>query len=110
MGPQKYRVALLERLGNDGYDALEGIMDERQKELLTVDRFERRLTEEAAARHQDIGAVRLEIGGVRLEIAGVRQDIGTTRFELLKWMFLFWVGHTVTVAGIVGAMLRFTRP
>ena len=93
------------------------MMEDKQKDLVTVYRFERRLAEEAAARREEFGAVRrqigdvrLEIAGVRLDVAGVRQDIGNVRCDLLKWMFVFWVGQTVTVAGLVGAMLRFMRP
>ena len=117
MAPQRYGFALRDSLGSDGYEALETMMEDKQKDLVTVDRFERRIAEEAAARREEIAAVRheigdvrLEIAGVRLEVAGVRQDIGAVRFDMLKWMFVFWVGQTFTIVGLVGAMLRFMRP
>ncbi len=46
---------------------------------------------------------------VRVEISGLRTEMATQRFELLKWMFLFWVGQFVSVVGFVGLMLRM-RP
>jgi hypothetical protein len=104
MAPQRYGVALRERLGNDGYEALEAMMEDKQKELLTVDRFERRMTEEGAVRREEIAAVRLEIAGVRHDLS---QRDAALRHE---WMLVFWVGHTFTVAGLVAAMLRFIRP
>jgi hypothetical protein len=118
---RRYGTALQERLGDEGYEALENIMDDRQREPVTVDRFERRLAEEAALRHDDIAEVRLEIGNVRLEIAnvrlevgGVRQDlsqqIAGVRFDLIKWMFVFWIGQSVTTVGLVVAVLRVMRP
>ena len=128
MAPQRYGVALREQFGHEGYEALEAMMEDKQKDFLTVDRFERRMTEEGAARQKDVAAlrqemverdavvrqeiagVRLEVAGVRLEVAGVRQDIGTMRFDLVKWMFVFWTGHTFVVAGLVIAMLSFLRP
>ena len=36
MAPQRYGVALRERLGNDGYEALEAMMEDKQKELETL--------------------------------------------------------------------------
>ena len=50
---------------------------------------------------------------IRREIAqmgsGIRQEIATGRVEMLKWCFLFWIGQLVTIASIVGIMLRLVR-
>ena len=53
--------------------------------MLTTERFERRLAD--------------EIGKLRL-------DIVTTRVELLKWSFLFWIGQVAAMAGLLAFMLR----
>lgn len=32
------------------------------------------------------------------------------RADLIKWMFLFWVGNFATTAGLIFALVHFTRP
>ena len=39
-------------------------------------------------------------------IAEVRQSLADQRAELLKWMFLFWVGTVVPLAGLIVALNR----
>ena len=94
------------------------------------ERFERRLTHEAAAVRQEIAGVRMEIAGVRQEVAVLRQDvssiaqqmvtrqdlavvvaqvaqkIGDSRAELIKWSFLFWIGQFLTTIGFLLVLLR----
>lgn len=92
------------------------------------DRFEHRLAEkgsslhvqfaqtEAALRQLEIN-VRRERGhlemGLRRDFAQmeirVLREIGNSRFELLKWSFLFWIGQVVTMSAIIAAMLRSIR-
>ena len=36
----------------------------------------------------------------------LRQEIATSRVELLKWSFLFWVGQLAAIAGLLAFMLR----
>jgi hypothetical protein len=62
---------------------------------MSSDRFERRLTEE-------IGALRLEM---YQGFAAIRQELATTRVELLKWSFLFWMGQVAAIAGLLAYML-----
>ena len=38
--------------------------------------------------------------------ATAREDLATMKFDLLKWCFAFWIGQIVTVATVVGVMLR----
>ncbi len=81
---------LIERLTDEGARALADILNTventaQQSMMKTAeDRFERRLTEEA--------------GKLRLEIQ-------VTRTELIKWMFIFWVGQAAMVIGIMQAFL-----
>ena len=63
-------------------------------------------------------SIRQEIAAMgsslRQEIAAMggdlRREISDGRLELLKWCFLFWMGQVVAVAGIMGLMLRLSRP
>ena len=102
----------------------------------SVERFEQRLVGELAGVRTEMarGEARLreEIAGVRVEMARgearlhgeisqtgamlreemalIRQEMATSRFELLKWSFLFWVGQVIAVVGLVGVMLRAVGP
>lgn len=40
----------------------------------------------------------------------LRQDIAALRADLIKWMFVFWVGNFATTAGLVFALSHFSRP
>ena len=62
---------------------------------IATDRFERRLTEE-------MSALRLEM---HQGFAALRQEDATTRVELLKWSFLFWIGQVAAIAGLLAYML-----
>lgn len=83
-------AVLRERLGADGYKALEEMMEVRQQTLLTVDRFERRLAE-----------TEIDIRDLRSD---VRVAIAELRTELLKWAMVFWVAQAGAVAAIVAAL------
>jgi hypothetical protein len=39
----------------------------------------------------------------------LRQDIAGLRADLIKWMFLFWVGNFATTAGLMFALAHFLR-
>ena len=47
-----------------------------------------------------------EIQQVRLEVEQVRKEIGETKASLIKWMFLFWTGQLIAVAGLLKLMLH----
>jgi hypothetical protein len=72
-----------------------------------VDRFERRLTEETSKLRVEIvqgdALLRQELAP---GLAGVRQELATTRVELLKWSFLFWVGQVVAMIAILSVLLQ----
>jgi hypothetical protein len=64
-----------------------------------ADRFERRLTEEAAG-------LRLEISTMRVEL---RSDMARMESRLVRWMFAFWIGQFGLTITIVGIILRAVR-
>ena len=79
-----------------GREASEGLVEMFSLyHQFAFDRFECRLTE--------------EISGLRLEMhqgfAALRQENATTRVELLKWSFLFWIGQVAALAGLLAFML-----
>jgi hypothetical protein len=42
-----------------------------------------------------------ELGSeLRVEIAGLRTDMAGLKAELIKWMFLFWLGTIATMLGL----------
>ena len=43
---------------------------------------------------------------VEIETAKIQLTIANLRFEMVKWMFLFWVAELAAIAGIVFAIVR----
>jgi hypothetical protein len=84
-------AALAMRLGHDGARELSELLETEQRtwseQVLTVvtERFERRLIDETAK---------------------LRVEIAKDRFEVLKWMFLFWLGQVAAMAAMLNFMLR----
>jgi hypothetical protein len=93
-------MAVRERLGSEGILGLIEVLETERSEVIqiTADRFERRLA--------------LEVSSLRLELhdglAAVRDEMATTRVELLKWSFAFWIGQVAAMAGLLAFMLRAT--
>lgn len=90
------------RLGPDASKGLGELIEAERKDwseqVLTIagERFERRLVEEAAK-------LRVEMSTVGSDL---RQEIAKDRFELLKWMFLFWVSQLAAMSAIMSFLLR----
>ena len=110
MASGRIPVALRSRLGDDATFGLIEVLDSDRKDWseqvvsVAADRFERRLTEE-------ISGLRLEFREALHEgLTSVRQELATTRVEMLKWSFLFWVGQVAAMAGLLAFMLRGLRP
>ncbi len=86
-------AALRGRLGDEAsFGLIELVETERkdwsQQVLSTAaDRFERRLAE--------------ELTGLRLQIT---QELVTTRVDMLKWSFVFWIGQVAAMAGLLAFM------
>jgi len=97
--------ALVERLGNDGTQALIAFLASTRAEwsddVLTaaVDRFDRRLITEISGVRIDVSR---ELSALRVDVS---RDVSALRVELLKWSFLFWVGQVATMAGLLAFML-----
>ncbi len=98
--------SLRERLGHDGTLGLHQLLAAEREDwsedvlATATDRFECRLTSE-------VSNLRLEM---REGLAAVRQEIAAMRFDVVKWLFTFWVGHLVATAGLISMMTRNLRP
>jgi len=93
---------LRQKWGEDEVDAVIELINKsnsRLKEDVLVfveDKFERRLTEEMAKINQRITE----------EISKVNQKISESHANLIKWMFIFWVGQIGMILGILFAFFR----
>ena len=91
----RIRAALRANLGDEGtFGLMEVLETERrdwsQQVLSTAaDRFERRLAE--------------QLSGLREQIT---QELVTTRVDMLKWSFVFWIGQVAAMAALLTFMLR----
>jgi len=65
----------------------------------TAERFERRLVEETSKLRVDMAQMRRDLHG----------EILASRFELIKWNFVFWIGQVVALSGIISLLLRSSR-
>ncbi len=128
---------LRDKLGEEAADAPVQVLnqvteDNRANTLLFVEeKFERRLSEEMSRLNQriteviggvnqriteEIGGLNLriteEIGGLNLRIteetSRLEQKISASQANLIKWMFIFWVGQIAVMSGIFFAMLRLS--
>jgi hypothetical protein len=88
-------AALRAHLGNDATFGLIELLETERKDWsqqvlsTAADRFERRLAE--------------ELSRLRHEIT---QELVTTRVDMLKWSFVFWIGQVAAMAGLLAFMLR----
>ncbi len=91
------------------YDILKGIGLEEEKARKFVDYIEETNQEriEKEIKHfvtkEDLLATKENL--VR-EIADVRRDVADVKVDLIKWMFIFWVGQVAVISGIIFAMLK----
>ncbi|MBO8132220.1 MAG: DUF1640 domain-containing protein [Candidatus Marinimicrobia bacterium] len=100
---------LREKLGDDGIEALVELINEAQKETknnviqFVEEKFEKRLSEELAK-------VRVEIAEVKTElierIEALKTNDEKVKSELIKWMFIFWVGQIGAILGILFAFFK----
>jgi hypothetical protein len=43
-------------------------------------------------------------------VAELRQEMATLRADMIKWMFVFWAGTVVPLAGLMFALFQHFRP
>jgi len=126
---------LREKLGEDGADALVTLFNEAngqtKGDVLTFveEKFERRLSEEAGKLNtrlseeagklntrlsEEVGKLntrlseeiaRLEVK-ISQEVAKLDGKISEVKADLIRWMFIFWVGQIGALLGILFAFFR----
>ena len=126
---------LRDKLGGEAADALVEVLNEVTKNshastlTFVEEKFERRLSEELGQVNQRlaVGEERIEnritlleerierrlseeIGRVNQRIteetSRLEQKISASQANLIKWMFIFWVGQIAVMSGILFAMLK----
>lgn len=101
---------LRETLGDEASDDLlawweEGATVNRAAVREIADLYFQRFDAHLERRLAELGAeLRTEL---RSEIGRVEKDLANQRADLLKWMFMFWIGTVVPLAGLMIALLRF---
>lgn len=89
--------ALRERLGDEAVEDFVRLLSALEKDTseravaLVEERFARRVSESEA---------RLD-GRITNEVGRLRVDMASFKTEIIKWMFLFWVGQLVIIAGLI---------
>ena len=84
-------------LGDEGADSLirllNQIRQEQKEDILEFveEKFERRLTEEISKVNERITD----------EVASLKVDNQKTRSELIKWMFIFWIGQVGVILSVL---------
>ena len=81
---------------------------------LNWERFKATLVAEGAAIRSELRQemavmreqLRAEIAGLRDELAGLHTEIASMRADLMKWMFIYWMGSVITLGGLMLAILR----
>ena len=102
--------ALREKLGDDAMADLRAFIDVEgrrwREDVLSIaaERFERRLAEEIGALRVDMAK---EFAAVRVEMATLATS---TRADILKWSFLFWIGQFAAVTGMMAFLLKTIGP
>ncbi len=115
---------LREKLGEEGVqeliDLINSSQQQQKEDILTFveEKFERRLSEEISKLRVDMVEMNQQLRGEMVEMnqqlrgemveqmARLRTEISQTRAELIKWMFIFWVGQVGMILGILLAFFK----
>ncbi len=96
----------LERLNELNFQRFDAKVEKRFAE------FETRFSEFQAKIEQRLGAFEVKVeqrlAETRVEVAGelasMRQALADQRTEMIRWMFGFWIGTVVPLAGLIVAL------
>ncbi len=81
------------------------VASEARLEARLVARMDERITASETSLQAKLEA-RLDerITGVRLEIAGLKAEVAVQMRDQMKWMFIFWMGTVLPLAGLIVAL------
>ena len=100
---------LREKLSEEGADALVALINEAngqsRADVLTFveEKFERRLSEEVAKFERRLSKEVAKLDG---KIAEVKVNLSEVKADLIRWMFIFWVGQIGALLGVLFAFFR----
>jgi hypothetical protein len=113
MAPGVYRIRWLTADDDDGIVVSRSRKDENamgasalpaewRVDILDIasDRFERRLAVELSELQLQLCTT------MHRDLTDIRRELATTRVEILKWSFAFWIGQVAVIAGLLAFMLR----
>ena len=92
--PENLRKVLGDEASKELIDLM-GTTNKSVKESVletAADRFEKRLAE--------------FMGDVKGEISEVRAQVSEVKADLIKWMFIFWIGQVAVIIGIITVMIK----
>jgi hypothetical protein len=91
-------IALRHEIGSEASDGLTTMFADAHR--LATESFERQIAEVNASFERRLAN---EIGALRLDIT---QQLAMMRFDLLKWSFLFWIGHFAGTVAVLSFILE----
>jgi hypothetical protein len=122
---------LREKLGEEATESLVELMNQATDQVkvdviaIVEEKFERRLAEELAKVREemyrlrselkeDIAALHAKLAGeisaldARMErrLAAMEVQMAGLKVDIIRWMFLFWIGQLAAIIGILFAFLR----
>ncbi len=62
--------------------------------------------EKAFDRKKDVLATKEDISLLKEDIADVRTEMQTIKADIIKWMFIFWIGQLAAFIGIAHFILK----
>lgn len=103
----EFREALHSGLGSLRQDMNDGRASVRQEMNDGFDSLRQEMNTSFASDRENSSREALSVRQLINDgLTAVRQELATTRTEMLKWSFLFWVGQIATIAGLLAFMLR----
>jgi hypothetical protein len=115
---------LRDKLSDEGVEALVELLNQAEEKARDVivkfseEKYERRLVEVASALRvsleDKIASVKSDLEGkianLEVKIANVKSDlevkIANARADIIRWMFIFWVGQ---IGALLGILLAFFK-
>jgi hypothetical protein len=104
---EKFERRLSEELAITNRHITESRSTLEQRDVENRSALEQRIAETRIALEQQIAETKAELQAQIAEVKGELQaQIANVRADLIRWMFIFWVGQLAAMIGILYAFLR----
>lgn len=105
MAATAFVTVVRDRLADHGDDTAQDMLHSGELNRLTVERFERRRSEELANLQYEMTELGRELREEMQKLrADIRLDLAERSADSMKWAMVFWVGQAMAVAAIVSAL------